>query len=68
MSVHFYPAGDTDYYGFNLPATGGFIDIPEGTYNVASFNYNSESVFFIGDNSFETLAFTTIPLQHLNPR
>lgn len=61
MSVHFYPAGDTDYYGFNLPATGGFVDIPEGTYNVASFNYNSESVFFIGDNSFETLAFTTRP-------
>ena len=45
MSVHFYPTDDTDYYGFNLPARGGFVDLPEGTYNVASFNYNSESVF-----------------------
>ena len=61
MSVHFYPLGDTDYYGYNLPSGGGVVNLPDGVYNIATFNYDSESVLFIGDSSFATLAFTTRP-------
>ena len=61
MAVLFYPVDDSDYYRFNLPANGGFVDIPYNEYNTVTFNYDSESVIFIGDSSFATLAFTTRP-------
>lgn len=61
MAVHLYPGDGGDYYSFNLPSSGGYVSVPEGIYNAAAYNYDSESVFVIGDGAYATLAFTTRP-------
>ena len=61
MSVYFYPIGDAGKYCYNLMSDGGYINLPAGTYDTATFNYDMESVIVISDETFRTLAFTTRP-------
>lgn len=59
MAVHLYPFPDGSYWRFDLRPTGGLIRTDFGTYNVVSYNNDTESVRILGDESFGSLQAST---------
>lgn len=60
VSVQLYAQGSARWWRFLTPAEGGEVDVPEGSYSIASFNNDTQDIIITGNEAFATLtAYTT---------
>lgn len=52
MSVLFYPVDEEPFWRFELPLDGGNISLPEGVYNVVTYNNDTSSILFENQDSY----------------
>lgn len=64
MRVFFYPKnhehGNTQYFMFDLPGSGGEVKLPLGEYSIVAYNYSDNGNFLgVDETGFETIKLIT---------
>lgn len=59
MGLLLYPTGGGRYWRYDLPQPGGKAGIIDDSYNVVTFNNDTEAAVFENDGSYTTLRVTT---------
>ena len=60
MRVFFYPSEtNAQPFKFDVSGTGGYIRLPQGTYNVLAYNVDTENVIEVESDYWDTFMLTT---------
>lgn len=59
MGVYFYPLEGPGYWRYDLTPAGGHVAVPRNTYNLISYNNDTDAMLFEGTGSFTTAIVTT---------